>query len=183
MEVSLEGVRGKVVLTRWRALSLGEPSLASCLRALGGAWQPAGLAVERVGTNGLTITFRERGGRRILGCDSAPARSGRRSSWCGLADGELRGGRLVDPRLGIGCRSREGRPLGFAWIEPGASARYVAVERRGYVEVYPAAEGLPARVVTEEVEPDEARAAFRVAELDRRGRLLRRYTLEAVVAG
>ncbi len=42
---------------------------------------------------------------------------------------------------------------------------------------------LPVRVVTEDVRAEEARATFRLAEFDRRGRLLRRYALEAVVAG
>lgn len=183
--VALEGIDGRAVLTRLRAVPADRagPRLASCLHALDGARRAVGVVVERTGVNGVSVTFRERGEHRLLGCDGSPGSRGETRPWCGLADGRLIAGHLSDPRLGIGCRARHGRPVGFAWVEPGRKTRYVAVEQRGYAEVYETAGGLPVRVTTSEVRVEEARALFRLSEHDAQGRLLRRQTLEAVVAG
>jgi hypothetical protein len=74
--------------------------------------------------------------------------------------------------------------MGFAWVEPGPDARFVAVEQAGYVEVYEVAGGLPVRIATtSDVQVERSRASFRVSEHDVRGRLLRRDVLDAAVAG
>ena len=63
--------------------------------------------------------------------------------WCGVAFGQLE---RPPPRSTLelgGCTTKDGEPLGFAWVEPIRRARYVAVEQDGYVEVYETAGGLP----------------------------------------
>lgn len=181
--LQLEGVSGPALLAKvrqrpWR----GSSWLASCLREMGGG-AGEGAAVERMGARGRSVTVRERGGRRLLGCDAAarPGDEGRR--WCGAPVGRLNSGRLSDPRLEIGCRAADGRPVAFAWIEPGRKTRYLAVRQRGYTEVYQTAAGLPIRVTTDDVDTARARATFSLSAHDAQGRLLRRWRLETVVAG
>jgi hypothetical protein len=60
----------------------------------------------------------------------------------------------------------------------------VVVEEPRYAEVYRIVEGVPVRVATtSSVEIDESRATIQLSEHDRGGRRLRRYRLEAAVAG
>jgi hypothetical protein len=138
--------------------------------------------VERVGAVGSSVTFASVSG--LHGCDDGQRREARRH-WCGIAFGMLRRGRLDDPRLDVaGCRTVSGGPIGFVWVKAGAETRYVAVSQDGYAEVYEPAAGLPIRIATSAgVTVDGSRATFRISEHDARGRLLRRYRLDAVPAG
>ena len=70
----------------------------------------------------------------------------------------------------------------------GATERCGQVCRRSiepdYAEVYAVAGGLPVRVTTATgVQFEDARASFELAEHDAAGKLLRRYRLDAAVAG
>ena len=69
-------------------------------------------------------------------------------------------------------------------MEPGPLARYVAVGRNSFVEVYPLIAGLPVRLAaTSGIDLDTSSASFDVSEHDATGQLLRSYTLRARVAG
>jgi hypothetical protein len=186
--VELEGVEEPTVLTRARvvrvdALERGSPA-AACLRGRGRGARPSGLAVERVGVSSASVTLREESGRALIGCDDSPGsrEAGRR--WCGGAYGRLTADRLRDPRLSILCTTDEGQPIGSAWLQPRPRTRYVAVEQRGFVEVYETSGELPVRVsTTTEVDLERSSADFAISEHDASGVLLRRYELHAVVAG
>lgn len=145
----------------------------------------AGVVVERIDADGLTVTFRGAKGEPLYGCDSDDPSGGGTNGerWCGHAFGLLAAGRLRDPRLSLGCRGADGRPVGFAWVQPSADAAYVVVSRDGYRAVYPVAGGLPVRVGTEEVDIESSSATFDVTEHARDGRRLRVYELEAAVSG
>ncbi len=73
--------------------------------------------------------------------------------------------------------------MGFAWIELPPRARYLVAQQEGYAEVYEPEGGLPVRVTTDDVQTEGALATFHLSAHDARGRLLRRWTLEARVAG
>jgi len=187
--VELEGVQGPSVLTRVKIMRVADALVAShrlraCLRIYRLTFRSDLPVVRRVGLTGESITVREAGGRYVDGCDDSPGpREGGRA-WCGLATGRLFAGRLRDPRLSLGCRTRDDLPIGFVWIEPGPGARYVMVDQPGYAEVYEVAAGLPVRVTTTTgVGVEESRATLDIAEHDEHGRLLRRARLEARVAG
>lgn len=163
------------------ALEPGSPA-AVCLDQ---AWDavPSGTAVVRVGVSGESVTARTRSG--IYGCDDSQGIREGNDQWCGRAFGRLHAGSLPDPRLDVGlCRTADGRPVGFAWVEPHRDVRYVVVQQDHYQEVYEVAAGLPVRVVTtRDIETEGSSATFRLAEYDERGEMIRRYTLEATVAG
>jgi hypothetical protein len=97
----------------------------------------------------------------------------------------LHAGRLLDPRLDLAaCATRDGDAVAFAWVEPAKNARYIGVERSGYVEVYPVTGRLPVRIATTSgIDPNSSSAAFAISEHEANGRLLRSYTLRARVAG
>jgi hypothetical protein len=154
---------------------------ASCLETRPEDVVPGTVLVHRIGAIGESVTFRADGGRALVACDGVLGAGGAR--WCGSAHGRLHGGRLRDPRLGLGCAGPDGEPLGFVWIEPLPAAAYVVVEHGRYAEAHPVAGGVAVRVATGDVQLEESRAAAAVAEHDREGRLLRRYRLEASVAG
>jgi len=183
--VALEGVAGPaieadvVVIPRRRVTPAS--SEAACLR--GADDVDFGPLVVRAGTYARSVTFRAAARRALIACDGASPGHEDGGRWCGRAFGLLRGGRLQDPRLDLACTGADGRPIAFAWVEPSPRARYLAVEELGYLEVYAAAGGLPVRVVTTDVEIPDSSASFAVSEHDRSGRLLRRYRLEATVAG
>ena len=74
--------------------------------------------------------------------------------------------------------------MGFAWVQPSPTTRYLIVEQLGYDEVYQVVGDLPVRVATASgVQIDGSRATFDLSEHDAGGRLLRKYRLEAAVAG
>ena len=186
-DVRLEGVRGPVVLARARRYdrltgALAVRGINSCLQA---DWsgRPDPPVVHRVGTSGESVTFEDGSGRGLQACDGAGGAARRR--WCGHVFGQLRAGRLSDPRLDLGgCRTTAGRPIAFAWIEPGSGTRYVVVRRDGFAEAYEASAGLPVRVsVTESVDLARWRAVVEATEHSRSGRLLRTHVVEAAVSG
>lgn len=186
--VELEGLTEEPVLTNVRSVRVGDiapdSNSASCLQRDWGA-QPAGRMVERTGASGETVTFRDGSGTGLYGCDNSagPREDDRR--WCGGAFGRLYSGHLRDSRLDMGGCTTENRELvGFVWIEPSQDTRYVVVEQPGYAEVYRVAGDLPVRVATTSgVEIERSRATFELSEHDARGGLLRKYRLEAAVAG
>ena len=187
LPADLEGIAGRAVMasvTTSRAGEIGvDSTVAACVERVGRA-HLSGPLVVRVGVSGASVTFRDRSGHGLYGCDDSQGpREGRRKE-CGVAFGQLSEGRLQDPRLNAGaCTTKDGTPLGFAWIEPAKNARYVTVEHDRYVEVYETAGGLPIRVTTDDVEIEHSSASFRVTEHEPGGELIRRYRLEARVAG
>jgi hypothetical protein len=146
---------------------------------------PRGPIVWRVGVDGASITFRTVSGRDVVACDGTALRPGGRRTWCGVALGRMHGGQLLDPRLDLAaCSTPSGDPVAFVWADPGPGTRYVAVDRDGFVEVYPVLAGLPVRLAaTSGLDLDTSSASFDVSEHDAEGRVLRSYTLRARVAG
>ena len=181
-DVSLPAVSTAVRLTDPEDVEPGS-RLAACVRRRHPA-RPAAPLVERLGVTSETVTFRDSSSRWLHACDDVGPRRGD-DRWCGGVSGRLYGGRLRDPRLNMAaCTSPDGGPAGFGWIQPGADSRYLVVEHEEYAEVYEVAAGLPVRIVTTGgVIVDESRATFELSEHDAEGRLLRRYVLEASVAG
>jgi hypothetical protein len=181
--VDLQGVEGRIVRTKvriWRAGGYDPQRLGACL-ARGGPLPDDRLIVERVGVTGESISFRDASGGVLLGCDNSLGPREDRHVWCGQQAGELEAHHLKDPRLDVGCQTGDRERMGFVWIEPGTAARYVAVEQRGYTEVYEVAAGLPVRVSTEDA--GDSMATLRYSEHDIHGVLLRRAALRAFVAG
>jgi hypothetical protein len=185
--IDLEGVVRRAVLTTVATTRIDEieagSAIEACVRRAQGD-RLSGPIVVRVGVNAQTVTFRAGSGRGLYGCDNGqgPREAGQQE--CGVAFGELAEGRLRDPRLNVGgCTTKDGEPLGFAWVEPIRQARYVVVEHDGYAEVYKPAGGLPVRVMTTAVDLDHSSAVFRVSEHAANGAVIRRYELEASVAG
>jgi hypothetical protein len=185
LSVELEGVADPV-LTRVSVVNVGKigpgSAVGVCLgrRPLGA--HPLASAVQRIGVAGESVTLRD--GSGVLGCDKGGGGHESGQRWCGRAFGNLYGGHLRDPRLGLECATTAGRPMGFVWVEPQVETTYVGVEQPGYVEVYAVARGLPVRVSTvADVEIRGSRASFRISEHDAAGGLVRRYVLNAAVAG
>jgi hypothetical protein len=177
-KVDLEGVDVPEIATK---VDLAPPrSIASCFGPTG--TRTSGSVLRRVGVNGISITFGA-SGRSVYACDSSTSRPGR-DRWCGRAYGRLQDRALTDPRLDLTCVTEDGNPMAFVWIEPEVGTRYVVVGQDGFVEVYAVAGDLPVRVTTiKHIAEAESAASVHVSEHDRRGTLLRSYTLEARVAG
>ena len=185
--VALNGVEGPSVLTRVRVVRPGEAVPGDpTTTCIGSAGAPETVAIERVDVYGTTVTYPGPERRSLHGCDAGAVSATDPTEdrpWCGRAFGLLVGGRLRDPRLSLGCRNAEGKPVGFAWIEPAAEAAYVAVSSSGYDAVYPVARRLPVRVGTDDIDLETSSATFDVTEHARDGSRLRRYELEAAVSG
>lgn len=187
LSVRLEGIDDPAVLTRVRIVDVRdiEPGslAADCLRGRAQDARPTSRLVERVGANGASVTLRDLSG--LHGCDDSPGRREEDRRWCGSSFGRLYSGHLRDPRLDIaGCSTADGLAMGFAWVEAIRGARYIVVKQPGYAEVYEVAAGLPVRIsTTTGVEIEGSRATFDVSEHDAEGGLLRKYRLEAAVAG
>jgi hypothetical protein len=141
--------------------------------------------VERVGVFGESLTFINRSGTGVYACDGGVDSAGeRRLPWCGEVFGALADGRVLDPRLDIICRERNGAPLAYAFVEPVAGAHWIGVDQGRYTEIYEVLAGLPVRVATaRRVHLGEARATFEVTQFDLHGRELVKGDLEAAVAG
>jgi hypothetical protein len=141
--------------------------------------------VERIGVVGESLTFADRNSRTLYACDGGVDAAGERDPpWCSGAAGKLVDDRLLDPRLDIGCRDRDGRPLAYAWVEPIAGARWIGVEQGGFTEVYEVLGGLPVRIATRRrIDLPSSRATFGVTQYDGAGVPLLRGDLEAAVAG
>lgn len=138
--------------------------------------------VERIGVAGRSLTFRN--GDFLYACDAGTDPAGEQAPpWCGSSTGKLVAGRLLDPRLDVRCRTEDGRPLAYAWIEPAESARWIGVAQNGFVEVYDVVGGLPVRVASSENVDPGGRATFDVTHYAGDGTPLIRETLEAGVAG
>jgi hypothetical protein len=146
---------------------------------------PNSKVVERIGVFGESLTFADRRGRILYACDGGLDAAGERSPpWCSGSAGRLFEGRLLDPRLDIGCRDRRGDPVAYAWIEPAAAAHWIGVDQGSYTELYEVLAGFPVRVSTKgNVELDRSRATFNITQYDAHGRELVRATVEAAVAG
>lgn len=176
---------GGAAMTRVRVVEarrLERDRWASCLkRVLGAPLPPDTRVVERVGLAAITLTFRV--GALLYACEDTPGPRERRSRWCGSAVGELRGGRLLDPRLDLACRDSRGQPLALAWVTAAPRARWLAVDGPTGLEVYRVVGGLPVRVVGGEVDTDRAAAVFDVSQYAADGRRLADVRLEASVAG
>jgi hypothetical protein len=186
-KVDIETIRDAAIATKVEAVAVSEladsSAAAMCLNLVGVDAGP-GAVVTRVGVNGESVTFRAALRRSLYSCDNStgPREGGDR--WCGGAYGRLESERLTDPRLDLTCTTATGEPVAFAWIEPSADARFVAVRQPGYVEVYEVAAHLPVRVTTTtDLAVEESSASFEISEHDARGALLRTYTLSARVAG
>lgn len=187
LPVELEGIEDPAVLTKVRVVPPSARARrsrsASCLDERSWSVRPQGPSVERVGVASESVTFEEESRRAVFGCSNSPGPREENRRWCGGAYGQLYGGRLRDPRLDILCGTTD-KPVGFVWVHPGPTARYVSVEQPGYVEVYEVASDLPVRVATVNgVEYERFRARFDLLEHDSHGELLREYELEAFVAG
>jgi hypothetical protein len=184
--VELEGVSKPALLTKVRSIRLDEVQpgtlAAECLDGPARGVHPSGRIVERIGVRSESVTLRE--GSALSGCDDTPGPREEHRRWCGGSFGRLERGHLRDPRLDLaGCRTTDGAPLAFAWVEAQRGTRYAVVEQSGYGEVYAVAAGLPIRISTTDVQVESSRARFEISEHDRDGRLLRRYRLEAAPAG
>jgi hypothetical protein len=185
--VDLEGivkapVRTSVTVTRLEKIK-ATSAISTCVRRAA-TDRPDGPIVVRVGVQGESVTFRNGSGTGLYGCDNSAGPGEGDRHWCGGAFGELRDGRLRDPRLDMGdCVTGESKPLGFAWIEPGPQTRFVVVSQSNYAEVYETARGLPVRVTTDDVEIERSRASFDVSEHAADGSLIRKYRVEPSVAG
>lgn len=143
------------------------------------------LVVERIGVFGESLTFTDRRRRTLYACDGGtdPARE-RRLPWCGSSAGRLVHGTLLDPRLDIVCRDREGAALAYAWVVPVVGAHWVAVDQGSYAELYEVLAALPVRVSTRRgIQLAGARARFRITQYDASGKQLVSGALEAAVAG
>jgi hypothetical protein len=156
--------------------------LASADRA---SFPPDTVVVERVGVFAESLTFLDRGGRHVYGCDGGIDASGERPKpWCGGSVGRLHDGRLLDPRLDVLCRDSSGKPLAYAWIEPAAGSHWIGVDQGSYMELYEIAAGLPVRIASaRRVDRQKSRATFEVTQYDERGRELLKGEVEAAVAG
>jgi hypothetical protein len=163
-----------------RAGGLRDADWTNCLRRFSPTLRPPGRTqvVERSSVEGESLTFRL--GPLVHGCDRSRARPG---SWCGSVVGRVRRGRLTDPRVDLAaCQGRDGELLAFAWLMPERGARALVVAGDP-PEAYPAAAGLPIRVISREVGRDASSAVFRVEERSADGRVLSRRRLELRVAG
>lgn len=143
------------------------------------------LVVERIGVFGESLTFADREKKTVYACDGGVDPAGERQPpWCSGSAGRLFEGRLLDPRLDIGCRDGNGRPLAYAWIEPVAGAHWIGVDQGGYTEIYEVLGGLPVRIATvREIDLARSRAEFQVSQYGIGGRELIRGRVEPAVAG
>lgn len=182
--VELQGLDAPPVLARADVVRRPATSAraASCLEL----WDrdPEPVSVERVGVRSESVTFREHGRQAVFGCDSSRGQREDDRRWCGSAYGVLHEGRLLDPRVDVLCTTEEGDPLGFAWIQPGPGTRFVTVRQPGYVEVHEVVSELPIRVsTTTGIDLSHGAVSVQVTEHGASGRLLRRYRVDAAVAG
>jgi hypothetical protein len=143
------------------------------------------IVVERTGVFAESLTFADLGRKVVYACDGGTDPAGeRKPPWCGSAAGLLLRGRLLDPRLDILCRDREGRPLAYAWVEPVAGVRWIGVDQGRYTEVYEVLAGLPVRIASARgIQAGQARATFDLTQYDAQGKELVKGKLEAAVAG
>ena len=177
--VVLEGVDGPQVAARTRVAQAGSPMPALCASFKA----PRQRVIERVGVSGASVTFFDAARSGVRACDATDLDGSRVERWCAYAFGRLVSRRLRDSRLTVTCRDSDGRPVGFAWIQPGRGAAYIAVEEQGYAEVHAVSGTTPIRVTSPRVDLAMSRATFAISEHARDGSLLRSYDVEAYVSG
>jgi hypothetical protein len=154
-----------------------------CADQSGGDFPAGTVVVERIGVFSESLTFGDRTGKGLYACDGGVDPAGEhRLPWCGGSVGIRQRGRLLDPRLDVLCRTKEGYPLAYAWIEPIPGSRWIGVDQGSYEEVYEVLAGLPARVATRR-NIRGTRAGFDVTQYDIHGRELLEGRIEAAVAG
>lgn len=141
--------------------------------------------VERIGVFAESLTFADLRNHTVYACDGGIDPAGERQlPWCGGSAGRLVAGRLLDPRLDVICRDRNGHPLAYAWIEPAAGARWIGVDQGRYTEIYEVLGDVPVRIATaRRIELARSRATFVVTQYDSHGKALIKGKLEARVAG
>ena len=118
---------------------------------------------------GASLTFMDAGRRVVLGCDRtrAPRADG---AWCArIGRPALRRSRWTTPGSTSSARPAW-RAVGFAWLEPAPSVRWVVVDGAAVSEVESVAAGLPVRVATRDVDGAASSATFAVTEYDAKGR-------------
>lgn len=167
--IAFEGVDAEVVMTTSRSVDASENA---CRPRETGSRR-----IERVDARGTSVTVVSRDRRWIWACDATGLRRA-----CGHAFGRLEPRRTLDPRLSLTCRDADGAPLGFAWVQPSPTTRYVVVERDGYAEAYRVRGGTPVRVTADDVDGAESSARVRYSEHARDGSLLRTAMLDAHVS-
>lgn len=171
---------------RWRISQLGATDRA-CLRRFRPEFSipRETVAVERTGLTGASLTFED--GRRafVLGCDRTGRPGEAAPPWCARSVGRLVFGRLSDPRVDILCRRGppDDGPIGFAWVDPTPTTRWLAVRNDGRTELYEVLAGLPVRVATTRVEASTSSAVVDLTEYDAAGEVVCRRRLRASVAG
>jgi hypothetical protein len=150
-----------------------------------GADANGAVVVERIGVFSESLSFTDERGATLYSCDGGddPSRE-RAPPWCGRSAGRLLHGRLIDPRLDILCRERNGRPLAYLWVDPVRQAHWIGVDQGAYSELYEVLADLPVRVATNHgIELGSARARLDVTQYDAHGKPLLRGIVEAAVAG
>lgn len=172
-------VAGRV---RVYATGARSPAVRSCTRTEREKPQRGRPLVERIGVVTRSVSYVTTRGH-LIGCDRTGVPFGGRI-WCNISAGFLYGRRLRDPRLGILCSNRRGKPVGSIWVNPVRGARWIAVDQGSYTELYPTAAHLPVRVSTaRSVNLARASATFVVSQYGAHGRRLSRNTITAHVAG
>jgi hypothetical protein len=143
------------------------------------------LVQERIGVFAESLTFADRRKQNVYACDGGIDPAGERHlPWCGGSAGRLVAGKLLDPRLDIGCHDRKGRPLAYAWVVPAHGVHWIGVDQGGYTEVYEVLGALPVRIATaSRIDLARSRATFVVTQYDAHGKALIKGGLEARVAG
>jgi hypothetical protein len=184
--VTLEGVTVPAILTSGRLGRVGArmpEAVSSCVEDEWSGRDVSGW-VWRAGARSESVTLLEVSGKAVLACDGSGSRGPGGRRWCGAAFGALTSEGLRDPRLDMLCASDDGEHLAFAWVVPLPRTRYLVVRQPAYAEVYAVAASLPIRVATSSaVDLERSAATFDLSEHDDSGTLLRRYELEAFVAG
>jgi hypothetical protein len=174
------------VISQVRVLNLGTLGrrFTLCTAQSGhGDFPPHTVVVERIGVFSESLTFADAARKTLYACDGGTdAAAERRPPWCGGSAGILHRGRLLDPRLDVLCRTIDGKPLAYIWIEPIAGAHWVGIDQGPYAELYEVAAGLPVRVGTRS-HIHSSKADFDVTQYDVHGRELVKARLEAAVAG
>jgi hypothetical protein len=143
------------------------------------------IVVERIGVTGESLTFVSADGRTLYSCDGgSDAAHERKPPWCGGSAGRLASGKLLDPRLDILCRDRDGKPVAYAWLEPGGGARWIGVDQGSYIELYEVLGDLPVRISSARgIDLQDSHATFAVTQYDETGNALLTGNLEARVTG
>ena len=138
----------------------------------------AGPTIERVGTQGSSVTVMSATAGTARACDAVRA-----AEWCGRAFGRVGPGRPLDPRLSLTCRDGNASTVAFAWVDTDSRAAYLVVEHEEHAEAYAVDPRMPTRITTTHVDLTASTARFSVSEHTKSGRRVATYTLEARVGG